>query len=88
MSPGPDTAGNEDFAPNPVEIVFQPGESGPKPVILDVIDDDEIEASERFIVSLSSSSPGVTVGPPANVIIEDDDGNICHLSRYFLKYVV
>ena len=55
-------------------MTFQPGESGPKVVEFDLIDDDDVEPTESFTVSLSSSSRA-TLGGPSTVNIQDDDGN-------------
>ena len=68
-------------------MTFQPGESGPKVVEFELIDDDDVEPTESFTVSLSSSSRA-TLGGPSTVNIQDDDGNnslkSMHNSRNFL----
>ncbi|XP_028398895.1 uncharacterized protein LOC114521039 isoform X22 [Dendronephthya gigantea] len=69
----PKTAGNKDYDPQPVDITFQPGETGPKSIPINLVDDDVAEPNEEFTITLSSSSPGVTVGEPATVIIKDND---------------
>ena len=69
----PNTAGNDDFSPKTFDVTFQPGEKGPKSIPIDIIDDNVVEPLEEFTVSMSSSSPGVTVGGPATVVIEDND---------------
>ena len=56
------------------EVVFSPGETGPKLIPIDIIDDKVVEPTEQFQVSLSSTSPAVTVGDPASVNITDNDG--------------
>ena len=64
----PNTAGNDDFSPKTIDVTFQPGEKGPKSIPIDIIDDNVVEPLEEFTVSMSSSSPGVTVGGPATVL--------------------
>ena len=84
VSSRPDTAGSDDFVPKTVDIVFQPGETGPKQVVFDVIDDKLNEPNEEFIVFMSSSSPGVTVGGPAVVVIQDNDGKMCNVVYFII----
>lgn len=67
------TAGNNDFVGVTDSITFQPGESGPKSVKIELIDDLILEPTEVFTVSLTSS-PLVTLGHPATVKIIDNDG--------------
>ena len=55
-------------------VTFQPGESGPKFVDIDLVDDRNVEPTETFTVSLSSKSRAV-LGKPSDVNIQDDDGN-------------
>ena len=62
---------------------------GPKSVIFDIIDDDEVEEEESFKVSLSSGDP-VGLEKPAFVKIVDNDG-MCILyvntyKRYLLQF--
>ena len=73
VTASPNTAGNDDFSPKTVDVTFQPGETGPKAVPINIIDDDTVEPKEEFTLTMSSSSPGVTVGEPATVVIEDND---------------
>lgn len=56
-------------------ITFQPGESGPISVEIDVEDDAQIESTEAFQVALSDPSYAVRVGQPTSVNILDNDGN-------------
>ena len=56
------------------EVIFQPGETGPKVVDIGLVDDSDDEPQEEFIVSLSSNSL-VVLGPPSTISIQDDDGN-------------
>jgi hypothetical protein len=72
VTPTAKTAGDDDFVPQTVDVTFQPGETGPKSIPINIIDDDVVESKEEFIVTMSSSSPGVTVGEPATVIIKDN----------------
>ena len=74
VTASPKTAGNEDFSPKTFDITFQPGEKGPKSIAINIMDDDIVETTEEFTVSLSSSSPGVTLGEPATVVIRDKPG--------------
>ena len=73
ITASPNTAGNEDYEPKTLDVTFQPGETGPKSILIDIIDDDIVEPKEEFTVTMSSSSPWVTVGEPAPVIIKDND---------------
>ena len=56
-----------------MKVTFEPGETGPKSIAINIIDDDVVESKEEFTVTMSSSSPRVTVGEPATVIIKDND---------------
>ena len=73
MTTRPATADDVDFTAKTIDVTFEPGEIGPKPIPIDIIDDDAVESREEFTVSMSSSSPGVTVGEPATVVIKDND---------------
>ena len=73
VTTSPKTAGDDDFEPTTVDVTFQPGETGPKSIPINIVDDDVVEPTEEFTVTLSSSSPGVTVGEPATVFIKDND---------------
>ena len=71
----PSTAGVHDFVEKVHNVTFYPGETEPKSIPVDIIDDKTAEQTERFIVSLSSNSPATRVGQPAFVDIIDNDGN-------------
>ena len=75
VTASPGTAGNDDFSPKTIDVTFQPGEKGPKSITINIIDDDDVETAEEFTVSMSSSSPGVTLGEPATVVIQDNDND-------------
>ena len=71
----PGTATAEDIRTQTVDVTFQPGETGPKRVVFDIVDDPLVEAQENFYVSFASStSPAVTFGEQAVVNIRDNDG--------------
>lgn len=69
----PKTAGDDDFVVKEMNVTFQPGDTSPKSIPIHLIDDDVVEPREEFLVTLSSSSPGITVGEPATVFIKDND---------------
>ena len=69
----PSTAGENDFFEVNESITFQTGEIGPKLFPIELVDDLEVEPTETFIVSLTSSAP-VKLGQPATVNILDNDG--------------
>jgi hypothetical protein len=71
----PVTAGSGDYSGEPIEITFQPGETGPKSINIDLVDDQVLEDTEKFTVFLTSSTPGVKVGKPATVRILDNEGD-------------
>ena len=71
----PQTAGSGDYSDKPLEITFQPGETGPKSIDIDLVDDKILEDTEQFTVYLVPSTPGVTAGKPAAVRIIDNEGN-------------
>lgn len=71
----PSTAAQEDFVVLTKNITFQPGETGPKLIEIDVIDDDIVEPTEAFTVTLISPV-AVELGEPATVNIIDNDGKL------------
>ena len=66
------------------EITFQPGETGPKFVEIELIDDDDDEPTENFTVSLSSNSRVNLQRKPSVVKILDDDG-IFFISLFYIS---
>ena len=75
LATSPATASGEDFVSRTVDVTFQPGETGPKEVEFEIVDDPLIENTESFEVSVVSSSvPAITSGAPATVNILDNDG--------------
>ena len=77
MSATPLTADDQDFVPKEFDVTFAPGETGPKSIEIDVLDDDSLENTEAFQVSfISSSVPAVKLGKPSSVNIMDNDGII------------
>ncbi|CAB4029390.1 glycosyl hydrolase family, partial [Paramuricea clavata] len=58
------TAENTDFTSTITAVPFAAGETGPKTVNFITVDDDIVEASELFTVSLSSTS-GILLGSQA-----------------------
>lgn len=73
MATQPSTAGKNDFIAVNKSIIFQPGETGPKSIEIELIEDLLDEPTEEFTISLTSSSV-VTLGPAASVNIIDNDG--------------
>ena len=76
----PLTAGHKDFVPKTVDFTFNPGETIPKRLVIDIIDDGLVEPTEEFKVKLISSSiPAVKLGEPAsvNIHVRDNDGKKC-----------
>ncbi|CAB4044736.1 aggregation factor core MAFp3, isoform C, partial, partial [Paramuricea clavata] len=74
LSTSPTTASEEDFKSREVDVTFQAGETGPKVVEIDLVDDLLVEAMESFNVSLvSTSNPAVSLENPATVNILDND---------------
>ena len=71
--------------PKKQNVTFGPGESGPKSVKIDVVDDDNVEPTEKFIVALTSYSTGVKLGGPATVNILDNDGEDLYFCHAVLK---
>ena len=74
ITPKSGTASKIDYSSSVKEVTFQPGETGPKFVDIDLVDDSVDEPTEEFTVMLSSDSR-VILGRPSTVNIEDDDGN-------------
>ena len=74
----PSPIGKDDFVPKTRSITFQPGETGPKLIDVDIVDNSIVEPTESFKVLLSTSAPAVTVGEPAIVNIIDDDGKLLY----------
>lgn len=73
----PSLAVGEDFTLSPTEVTFVIGanDGNTRSVFVDVLDDDDVEGTESFTLSGSTSSPeAVFVGGPATVSILDDDG--------------
>ena len=68
------TANASDFVEKIQNVTFYPGDTEPKSIIVDIIDDKLVEQTERFVVFLSSDSPATAVGNPAFVEIMDNDG--------------
>ena len=70
----------EDFTLSPTEVTFDIGTNDGNTinVVVDVLDDDDVEGTESFTLSASTSSPeAVFVGVPAlTVSILDDDGKL------------
>ena len=75
LQTSPLTAGTSDYSGDPVEITFQPGETGPKSIDIDTVDDQLLEDNEKFTVFLTTSTPGVKVKKPASVHIIDNEGD-------------
>jgi hypothetical protein len=71
----PGTAGEADFTGISRSITFQPGQSGPISVEIDIEDDTLIEPTEAFQVALKDPSYPIQIGQPATVNILDNDGN-------------
>jgi hypothetical protein len=80
ITPKSDTADKDDFDSTPKDVTFQAGETGPKYVNIDLIDDTDYEPTEKFTVSLSSNSR-VVLGGPSTVNIQDDD-------RKYLSFLI
>jgi hypothetical protein len=68
------TAGASDFTEKSQRITFQPGQSGPIAVEIEIEDDTQIESTEAFQVTISDPSYTVGMGGPATVNILDNDG--------------
>ena len=68
--------GGFDFSPVTGTITFAPGERS-KTILVPINDDDIVEDSETFRVTLSNPSPGTIIGTPPNAIvtiIDNDTG--------------
>ena len=75
MATNPSSASAQDFVEKKVDVTFEAGETGPKFVEFDIVDDKIVENTESFEVSLVSSSlSAVKLGEPATVNILDNDG--------------
>lgn len=76
-------AGVADFPAVTKNITFQPGQTGPIAVQIDINDDVQVESTEAFQVVLSNPSYKVEVGKPAAVNIMDDDGTVNFYSEFY-----
>ena len=75
LATAPATASADDFVAKEVEVTFQPGETGPKDVEIDLFDDALVESTESFNVRLvSTTNPDIQLGDPTSVNILDNDG--------------
>ena len=72
IHPSPGTADSDDFIATVQNVTFQLGETQ-KQIEIELVDDQRVEDTESFILSLASSSP-VILGEPSSVNIIDDDG--------------
>ena len=78
MATNAGTASDVDFVGKTVDVTFEAGETGPKRVQFEIVDDSMVESTEAFTVSLVSSSlSAVKVGEPSTVNILDNDGEFC-----------
>ena len=69
------TAGEDDFVSKTMDVTFEPGEQETKYIEIEITDDDLLEPTESFGVSLVSSSvEAVKLGKPSSVNIVDNDG--------------
>lgn len=69
------SASDKDFVAKSANVTFQPGETGPKYVDIDLVDDLLVEQTESFGVSLSfTSDKSIQLGDPATINILDNDG--------------
>lgn len=73
-SNGTATVGN-DFAATSGIITFADGETS-KTISVSIIDDNILESNERFTVTLSNPSNGITTNATATVTISDNDAQI------------
>lgn len=71
---GSATAGS-DYQAVATSVTFGDGETGPVPVAVPLLDDDEIEGNETLNLSLSNPTGGASLGDPsaATLMIQDDD---------------
>ena len=76
MTSHPLTAGNDDFTAKTQSITFQPGETGPKLIEVDLVDDALVEPTEAFTVFLGTSATQVTLGEAVTINIIDNDGKV------------
>ena len=74
MATSPGTASGEDFKEKTVDVVFEAGETGPKVVEFEIVDDSLVENTESFTVTLDSTASAVKLGEPSTVNILDNDG--------------
>ena len=81
----PRTADEEDFVLKTVNVTFEPGQSGPKRVNFDIIDDKIVEDTESFSVVLASSVSAVIANTSATVNIQDNDGNFSCKEKFLLQ---
>ena len=72
----PGTAGiGADFASRTEQLIFSPGNAGPKILRIPLVDNNRTEDDEEFSVLLSTADPDVNIiNSPATVRIVDDDG--------------
>lgn len=84
VTPKSDTASEEeDFDSAAKDVSFQPGETGPKSVVIGIVDDSVDEPMEKFSVGLSSNSRAI-LGGPSSVNIQDNDGKY----REYIEIIV
>ena len=83
----PLTAEDDDFVEKIHNVTFFPGDTKPKSIPVDIIDDKLVEQKERFVVSLASYSPATSVGKPAFVDIIDNDGMVKYYSRVIVMII-
>lgn len=84
VTPNSGTATTDDFDGTVQEVTFQPGETGPKFVEIELVDDNDDEPTENFTVSLSSNFPVNLQRKPSTVKIQDDDGTDFVISLYYI----
>ena len=69
------SASDADFKGKTVDVKFKAGETGPKTVEFEFVDDSIVESTESFTISMVSSSlSAVKLGEPSTVNILDNDG--------------
>lgn len=68
-------AGSQDYLPINGVLSFANGETGPKQVFLEIVDNNVDEGTESLTVQLSNPTGGATLGslPSINVTIQDND---------------
>ena len=74
LTTSPLTAGKGDYIKWTGNITFQPGETRPKSIEIEIIDDLIVENTEAFSVILAASK-SIRLGQPVTVNIIDNDGN-------------